>query len=426
MTTPNSDMLLLSQATGLDPQTLREFAEHVSQQLEIQSIDFAPALEATRAFFPGGMYNRTDPETGERLPPPVWGDMTRDGTDGFMNSLLEGMLGGDLGGIMEGMTQKMDAFLQFVKDLAAAANEALNSLSGLGEAISAFAELAAGAAASIAALLQARVKSQEDEAPPIQLPGRIGEDFDVAAQRFLAGDQPPPAQLSTSPPLLENAATWVSVIVEKFEPILQKMCDLVQQCVTGLSFIQVQLMMLPSMLPQEEEKGFWSKVGDWFSGLLMLIAGAIITALSPFWLAITTICVAILAALSYLLDWIVTPSGNSSLSTYRDEKEKIPGQGNITYLNEPIPGPEKSTPNYLEASINSKQKFAWPYAETLSAAATVPPGMGDTNNYYSNCNNNQTVNASVPPDIATPDLVAESIVRELKTLGMNYDYAIRG
>ena len=49
----------------------------------------------------------------------------------------------------------------------------------------------------------------------------------------------------------------------------------------------------------------------------------------------------------------------------------------------------------------------------------------NTSNYYYNCYNDQTVNTSVPPQAATPDLIAERIARELRTLGMAFNYAVR-
>ena len=58
---------------------------------------------------------------------------------------------------------------------------------------------------------------------------------------------------------------------------------------------------------------------------------------------------------------------------------------------------------------------------------TPPPNSltENTSNYY-NCYNDQTVNASVPPQLATPDLMAERIARELRTLGEGFNYAVRG
>lgn len=417
MTTPPSDTLLLSQATGLDPQTLRELAKHLSRQLETQSIDFAPALQSIDfsqdlqtipAFYPGGLYNRRDPETGERLPGPDWGDMTRG----------SGM-GGMLGGMLEGMTRNMDAFLQFFKDLAAAATEALNSLRDLGAAISAFAELAAGAAESIAGLLQARVKSKEDETPPIQLPGRIGEDFDVAAQRFLAGGQPPPPQLPTPPPLLENAATWVGIIVEKFEPILREIRILVGLCAAELVNMQIALTLLPGLMPKQEEKGFLGELSSAILSILSVLVGGVVGKLIKVAVAIAwSIVVMIVSFFLKMVDEAIHVATSD--------------QSNNTKEDDAIHASNKHNPEYkLTSTTNTYsdpdfyKKFEWPGAMSLSTLTPFLANTGTTNNYY-NCNNSQPLTINAPTQASTPDALAESIIRELKTLGMGYDYAIRG
>ena len=64
---------------------------------------------------------------------------------------------------------------------------------------------------------------------------------------------------------------------------------------------------------------------------------------------------------------------------------------------------------------------------TLSFLTPPPNSVTEnTSNYYYNCYNDQTVNTSVPPQAATPDLIAERIARELRTLGMAFNYAVQG
>ncbi len=436
MTTYTNNTLALSRAIGLDPQILHEFAENMARQMEAQTAAFAPALQAIQAapaiqaFYPGGLYNRRDPESGERLPAPNWGDMTKGGGDRFLGSILGG-LGGDMGGMFESLGKKIDGFLQFFKDLAAALAEALGNLHAFGAAITAFAELAAAAAKSVTALLQ--MQPQSEGAP------QESEELTARRDRFkglykrspllnpLSQEQHP---TQGQPTLLDSATQGIQLLIDKFEPILQKIHDLVQQCLTALVLIQVNLISLPGTMPKQEEKGFFAKAGDWLMSLLAVIVGGIFLATKAAVAAaaaVAAVIVGILATLAYFIDFIIDTVSELSLSANKDGEEKATSKANATNHNEYSLLPYKSRDISPEAAINPGPKFVWPGIVPLSAAAPIPPNAvtENTNNYY-NCYNDQTVSASVPSQIATPDLIAERIARELRTLGTAFNYAVQG
>ena len=425
MTTYNNNTLALSRAIGLDPQILHEFAENISRQMEAQAAAFAPALQAiqsapaSQAFYPGGL-DSYDPERAKR--PPLPQDKMPNG----------GILGG-MGGMLEDMNQKIDGFLQFFKDLAAATAEALNNLYEFGDAIKALAELAATAAESVSALLQMQPKPEEAPQESKELAARQdrfkGLYKAVPPTHSLSQGQrqTPPAQQ----PLLGGAAQGIQLLIDKFEPILQGIHGLVQQCFTALVLIEMNLITLPAMMPKPEEKGLLGKLSDLILEIIPVIFGGLIG--KALKLAVAIIWSIIVVIVSFLLE-AADKALNSALHSALSDLNNNPKSENgiaytpnsiIEYTSQSDQRPKLNS--FKESKLN--QTFAWPGIVPLSVAAPTPPNTVTNTNYYSNCNNNNnnpdlTIHALM--QATTPDALAERIGRELKTLGMAFNYAVQG
>ena len=400
--------------------------------MEAQAAAFAPALQAIQAapaiqaLYPGGLYNRRDPESGERLPNPNFDDMTKGAWDRFLGSILGGM-----GGMLEDMNQKIDGFLQFFKDLAAATAEALNNLYEFGDAIKAFAELAATAAESVSALLQMQPKPEEAPQESKELAARQdrfkGLYKAVPPTHSLSQGQrqTPPAQQ----PLLGSAAQGIQLLIDKFEPILQGIHGLVQQCFTALVLIEMNLITLPAMMPKPEEKGFLTEIQDQLLGVLL----EIIIPLVATTLGVTThmlvIVIAAAIAILYSCEKLISQAVHGTKNDVNDKPFATNEAMPINNIEQNSYTTKLSGSGITAATATPERRFAWPGIVPLSAAAPTPPNTVTNTNYYSNCNNNNnnpdlTIHALM--QATTPDALAERIGRELKTLGMAFNYAVQG
>ena len=423
MTTYTNNTLVLSRAIGLDPQILHEFAENISRQMEAQAAAFAPALQAiqsapaSQAFYPGGL-DSYDPERAKRPPLPQ-DKMPKNGG-----------LGSILGGLLEDMNQKIDGFLQFFKDLAAATAEALNNLYEFGDAIKAFAELAATAAESVSALLQMQPKPEEAPQESEELTARLNR-FKGLYKRspqpypLSQGQQIPPAQQ----PLLGSAAQGIQLLIDKFEPILQGIHGLVQQCFTALVLIEMNLITLPAMMPKPEEKGFLTEIQDQLLGVLL----EIIIPLVATTLGVTThmlvIVIAAAIAILYSCEKLISQAVHGTKNDVNDKPFATNEAMPINNIEQNSYTTKLSGSGITAATATPERRFAWPGIVPLSAAAPTPPNTVTNTNYYSNCNNNNnnpdlTIHALM--QATTPDALAERIGRELKTLGRAFNYAVQG